>query len=134
MFELALNFDKGTVFLKDIAERQELSEKYLSKLIIPLRAAKLVSSARGAHGGYSLSKPPEKVTVREIVEVLEGELSPVECLNNASVCDRAEYCPTQEIWRALAKAMAKVLDSYTLQDLVQKHDARKPQGAWNYSI
>lgn len=134
MFELALSFNKGTVFLKDIAERQDLSEKYLSKLIIPLRAAKLVNSARGAHGGYSLSRAPEKITVREIVEVLEGELSPVECLKNASVCERTEYCPTQEIWRDLAKAMAKVLDSYTLQHLVNKHDAKKPQGAWNYSI
>ena len=134
MFELALNFKKGTVFLKDIAERQALSEKYLSKLIIPLRAAKLVTSARGAHGGYSLSRPPETITAREIVEVLEGELGPVECLKNASACDRSEFCPTQALWRDLAKAMAKVLDSHTLQSLVNKYDANKPQGAWNYNI
>lgn len=134
MFELALNFNKGTVFLKDIAERQDLSEKYLSKLIIPLKAAKLVNSARGAHGGYTVARDPETITVKEIVEALEGDLSLVECLKNASVCDSVEVCPTREIWRSLEREMRKVLENITLQSIVKDHQEKKSRGAWSYNI
>ena len=72
MLELALSHGKGPIFLKDIARRQEISDKYLSQIIIPLKSAGLVSSHRGAHGGYVLQREPARITIREIVEVLEG--------------------------------------------------------------
>ena len=80
MLELARNFDKGQVLLKDIARNEEISEKYLSLIIIPLRTAGLVQSTRGAHGGYSLTRPPEEITLKDIVQVLEGGISLVDCV------------------------------------------------------
>ena len=76
MYELALKYGAQPVFLKDIANAHGISEKYLSKLVIPLRGVALISSFRGAHGGYALARDPRKITVREIVQVLEGEIAP----------------------------------------------------------
>lgn len=134
MFELALNFGKGSVFLKDIAQKQNISEKYLSKLIIPLKAAKLVNSARGAHGGYTLAKDPERITVREIVEVLEGDISPVECVKNSSVCERVEICPTRDIWCSLEREIFRVLESVNLRTIVRDYETKNEQKILSYTI
>src|SRR4030042_540461 len=82
MVALALNYGKDPVFLKDIAKGENISEKYLSLIIIPLRGVNLVNSVRGAHGGYNLSKEPSQITLKEIVDVLEGECSLVDCVKN----------------------------------------------------
>lgn len=119
MFELALCYGQGPVFLKDIASRQEISEKYLSKLVIPLRAAGLLNSGRGAHGGYSLARSPEKINALEIVNCLEGGISPVECTTNNTVCGRAALCATHKLWRRLDEAITGVLESVTLDELVK---------------
>ena len=134
MFELALFNGKGTVFLKDIAERQVLSEKYLSKLVIPLKAAKLINASRGAHGGYTLAKVPSEITVRQIVEVLEGDICPVECVNNSSVCDRLDLCPTRDIWAVLQQEIYKVLDAVTLQKIIDDYKKKIENGSISYSI
>lgn len=134
MFELALFYGRGTVFLKDIAERQALSEKYLSKLVIPLKAAKLINASRGAHGGYTLAKKPVDITVREIVEVLEGDICPVECVNNSAVCDRLDLCPTRDIWAMLQREIYNVLDSVTLQKIMDDYKVKVENGSISYSI
>jgi Rrf2 family protein len=90
MVALALDYDKGLVFLKDIAKRENISEKYLSQIIIPLRGVGLLSSSRGAYGGYSLAKDPSHITMKEIMDVLEGDFSLVDCVNDPSKCPRAE--------------------------------------------
>ena len=118
MLELALNFNQGTVFLKDIAQKEEISEKYLSQLVIPLKASGLISSSRGAHGGYRLAKPPSQITLMEIVQILEGNLSLVECIKNPSVCSRVSQCVTRDIWEKLDETISGVLSSVTLEDLV----------------
>jgi len=118
MLELALNFKKGTIFLKDIARKEEISEKYLSHLVIPLKASGLISSSRGAHGGYRLAKSPYQITIKEIVQVLEGSLSSVECVKNPSVCSRVSKCATRSIWEKLDEKISDVLNSVTLEDLV----------------
>ncbi|KKR04429.1 MAG: Rrf2 family protein [Candidatus Uhrbacteria bacterium GW2011_GWF2_39_13] len=134
MFELALHFGKGSVFLKDIAKKQDISEKYLSKLIIPLKAAKLVNSARGAHGGYTIAREPSLITVREIVEVLEGDISPVECVKNSGVCKRASTCPTRDIWCSLEREIFNVLENITLQNIVRTHETKSAQRNFSYTI
>lgn len=118
MLELALNFNQGTVFLKDIAKKEEISEKYLSQLVIPLKASGLISSSRGAHGGYRLAKPPSQITLMEIVQMLEGNLSLVECVKNPSICSRVSKCATRDIWGKLDEKISDVLSSVTLEDLV----------------
>jgi len=118
MLELALNFKGGNVFLKDIARKEEISEKYLSHLVIPLKASGLISSSRGAHGGYMLAKPPSKINLKEIVQILEGNISLVECVKNPSVCSRVSKCATRDIWGKLDEKISDVLSSVTLEDLV----------------
>ncbi len=118
MLVLALNFDRGTIFLKDIAEKEEISEKYLSHLVIPLKASGLISSSRGAHGGYQLAKAPSQITLKEIVKTLEGEISCVECVNNPSICSRVTKCATRGIWEKLDEKISDELSSITLEDLM----------------
>ncbi|HNX59990.1 MAG TPA: Rrf2 family transcriptional regulator [Spirochaetota bacterium] len=118
MLELSKNYGKGTIFLKDIARNQEISEKYLSQLIIPLRGAGLVQSTRGAHGGYSLGKPAAEISLYEIVKALDGPISVVECVTNPKVCSRYDICPTQKIWKGLNDSMIRYLTEISLESLL----------------
>ncbi len=119
MLELALNYGNGRVLLKDIARRQEISEGYLEHLLPPLKAAGLVNSARGPHGGYMLAKAPSEITLREVVQVLEGSLSPAECVDTPSVCQRVHSCVTRDIWKELGEKISHTLESVTLRDMVE---------------
>lgn len=120
MFELGLRYGGKPMLLKDIARNEELSEKYLSQLVIPLKASGLINSVRGAQGGYLLARPPEQVTVKDIVEVLEGDLAPSDCSKDSSLCSRSSYCITRGVWEKLEKSISKTLKSITLNDLVKK--------------
>lgn len=124
MLELALNYEKGLTFLKDAAKNQEISEKYLSQLIIPLRTGGLVVSSRGAHGGYSLAREPKDITLAEIVDILEGEMAVVNCIKDAYPCDRIAACPTRDIWAELNRIVTVYLTSITLDTLVQNSSVR----------
>ncbi len=119
MLDLALNYHKGNVFLKDVASAEDISEKYLSHLVIPLKANGLISSSRGAHGGYRLAKDPSLITIKDIVQTLEGNLSPVECIKNPSVCRRVSGCVTRDVWEKLDDKISDTLSSITLKDLVK---------------
>jgi len=121
MLELAIHFKKGTIFLKDIAEKEEISEKYLSHLVISLKAGGLIFSSRGAHGGYMLAKPPSKIHLNEIVNVLEGGISLVECVENPGICSRNSQCATRDVWKKLDEKVSDLLYSITLEDLVNMH-------------
>lgn len=129
LVDLALHGAGETVQLKEIAERQQISLSYLEHLIIPLIAAGFVKSVRGAKGGIKLAKSPEQISLKMIMEVLEGPLVPVDCLRDRTSCPRSGYCATQDIWDEMGKAMEKVLASTTLQDLVdrQKYKDIKPE-------
>ena len=119
MADLAENFGKKSVFLKDIAKREEISEKYLSIIIIPLRGAGLIQSMRGAHGGYTLAKRPEEITIKDIFDALEGKICLVECIDNPKECPRVGICPTRDIWSVLGEKIRETLSSVTLADLVK---------------
>ena len=109
MLDLALNSTKGSVFLKDIAKEEEISEKYLSLIIIPLKAAGLVNSMRGAHGGYTLAKPASDITLKEIVDVLEGDTCLVDCVKNPSACSRSDTCASRDLWTILSDNISQTL-------------------------
>ncbi|MFH1753862.1 MAG: RrF2 family transcriptional regulator [Candidatus Omnitrophota bacterium] len=121
MLELALHYANGNMLLKDIARRQGISEGYLEHIVPPLRAAGLVNSVRGAGGGYALARPPAEIDLKEIVLLMEGSLSPAECIDNSGACKRSPYCVTQDVWRELGEKISETLESITLKDLAQKH-------------
>ncbi len=120
MYELAIHYGKGPVVLNDIAQRQNISGKYLSKLVILLKGARLVRTSRGFNGGYILARDPSKITLREIIEILERGITLVECVNNGKICKRSKNCPTREIWCELNKLISGYLDGITLRDLAKK--------------
>ncbi|MDE7205667.1 MAG: Rrf2 family transcriptional regulator [Lachnospiraceae bacterium] len=109
-----------TVKLKDIAARQEISEKYMEQIIAVLNKAGYVRSTRGAQGGYQLVKKPQEYTVGMILRLTEGSLAPVECLaENALPCERNGRCATVEVYRRIYDAVNDVIDKITVQDLLE---------------
>lgn len=120
MICLALNYKEGHISLKEIAKKQELSEKYLEQIINPLTKAGLVNSYRGAQGGYCLTKEPSKITVGEILHVLEGSLSPVDCVDNETNCPKSSCCSSISLWRKIKEAVDDVVNNVTLADLVEE--------------
>ncbi|WP_223069268.1 cysteine metabolism transcriptional regulator CymR [Paenibacillus caui] len=115
MMELAAKFGEGPTSLKSIAERNQLSEHYLEQLIAPLRNAGLVKSVRGAYGGYILAKPATEITAGDIIRVLEGPISPVDFTEEDDPAKR-------DLWLRIRDSIADVLDSTTLDNLVNYED------------
>ncbi len=133
MLELARNKGNGQIFLKDIAHEEEISEKYLSLIIIPLKSAGLVNSMRGAHGGYTLARDPSEITLKEIVDVLEGDTCLVDCVKNSSTCSRAETCASRDLWSIVSDGISRTLGSVTLADLA-KMSREKSEAGLMYQI
>ena len=134
MLDLALHYGEGPVLLKDLASRQELSEKYLGHLVPPLKTAGLVASSRGAHGGYSLARHPSEITLVEVVEAVEGPLVIVECVKAPDVCTRSATCVTRDVWCEVASTIQGVLASITLDTMVSRHRAKAKSDVVTYSI
>ena len=118
MLDLALHHTGEPVSLKDIARRQEISDKYLEQIISVLNKAKYVKSVRGAQGGYNLTKRPEEYTVGMILRLTEGSLAPVACVEDEMQCKRMHDCATLMVWKKMNDAINEVVDSITLADLV----------------
>jgi len=133
MVALAFNYDKGPVFLKDVAKGENISEKYLSLIIIPLRRTGLVNSIRGAHGGYLLAKDPSQITMKEIIDVLEGDCSLVDCVRNPSTCPRVTICASHDIWEIIGGKISETLNSVTL-DMLVKMNQEKAQKTMMHNI
>ncbi len=131
MIELAMNQEGSPVRIKDVATRQSISAKYLEQIVSVLVKARYVRSIRGPQGGYHLVKKPEEYRVGDIIRLIEGDMSPVSCLEDAeNNCPRQAGCVTLRIWKELDDAMRGVLDKYTLADLVQWQE----ETAQNYVI
>ena len=125
LLDLALHQGERPVKLKDIAQRQQVSLRYLEHIIGSLIAAGIIRSTRGAKGGVSLARPPEEIKLSEVVQVLEGSITPAECVDNPGICDRSELCVTRDIWDELKKAMNGLLESITLQDLLGRQKSKE---------
>jgi len=120
LVELGLHTGDGPVLLRDISKNQEISEKYLGQIMIPLKAAGLVRTYRGAHGGYRLGRQASDITLREIVEVLDGDMCLLECVRDSGSCSRIVRCVTRSVWQELGKRISSFLESMTLQDLIAR--------------
>jgi Rrf2 family protein len=134
LLDLALHQGEGLVLLKDIARRQEVSLPYLEHLITPLITAGLVKSTRGARGGVLLLKPPTEIKLSEVLELLEGSIAPVDCINNPKICPRSESCVTRDVWIEMKRAMSQVLDSTTIQNLVERQRQKEQTETGMYHI
>lgn len=119
MLDIAEHSDQGNVTLTDIAQRQDISVKYLEQIVSMLIRAGLLKSKRGAKGGYMLTRRPSEYTVGDILRITEGNLAPVECLENgANECPRSQTCPTLRFWTGLYRTVNEYLDSTTLSDIM----------------
>ncbi|MBC8276156.1 MAG: Rrf2 family transcriptional regulator [Chloroflexi bacterium] len=134
LLELALHWGEEPVLLKDVAQRQQIPLPYLEHLIGPLVQAGIVKSTRGARGGVSLLKPPEEVMLSEVIQLLEGSISPAECVDNPETCSRSNLCVTHDIWDEVKEAVSKVLESITLQDLVERRRQKGQLGVLEYPL
>lgn len=135
MIDLAAHYGEGPVLLRDIAKRQEISEKYLSNLINPLKAIGLLEATRGVYGGYVLGKAPAEITMKEIVEALEGSLCLVDCVEKPSACSRVPLCIARDLWGEAAAGMARILEQYTLADMARRQkEKRENLAPDNYTI
>ena len=128
MLDLATNDNGEPIRLKDVARRQEISEKYLEQIINPLTKSGLVKSFRGAQGGYMLTNPPEATTVGEILRVLEGSLSPVDCVDHPN-CANSDHCVSLSIWKKMKVALDEVVDNITLADMAAEYAEKNPDVA-----
>jgi len=129
MLELALQGDGAPLQAHVIAERQEISEKYLHAILSSLRTAGLVSSVRGALGGYALARRPGEIDLAQIVRAVEGPLSVVDCVYDERLCHRSSSCATRTVWESVTEAIEVALSTVTLEDLVARHARRSSDGA-----
>ena len=125
LLDLTLSGGKEPVPLKDIARRQQISLLYLEHLIAPLVAAGMIRSTRGARGGVRLARSPQEIRLSEVIGLLEGSIVVVGCIGDPDACPRSELCVTRDIWSELKKAMDGVLESITLQDLVERQKGKE---------
>lgn len=132
MLDLALNNTGACIKVKDIATRQNISEKYLEQIIAMLNKAGFVNSVRGAQGGYRIAREPEYYTIGMILRLTEGSMAPVACLDEGNECEQCDTCETLEVWKDLYAAINNVIDNVTIADLVAKRQQR--EGYFDYSI
>ena len=118
ILDMAQHYGQGAIQLGEIASRQNISLKYLEQIIRPLKGADYINSFRGAKGGHMLSKPPEEITVGEIVAVLEGGDTLIHCDKDPDDCERVDSCLTRYLWREAATAMFQRLSAITFADLI----------------
>lgn len=121
LVDLAENQSDGYITLKEAADRQEISEKYLESIVKDLLRGQFVEGVRGKGGGYRLSRPAEEINVLEVLQSTDGTLSPVACLEEGSKpCSRAAVCRTLPLWEGLNKVVSEYLGGFTVQDLIEK--------------
>lgn len=122
MIDLAARVDEGCVPLKDVADRQGISKKYLEQVVSPLVSSGLLSVTRGHRGGYKLTRTPSEITCADIVSATENGLELLDCLSGDITCERESFCISQDIWSGLERAMTDYLKSITLQDILDREE------------
>lgn len=133
MIDLAMRFGEGPVYLREIASKEDISEKYLSQIIMPLKSAGLVHSHRGVKGGYELALEPSQITMLDVVQALEGKNEILACIGPQDGCQRATQCVARNLWIKVQSAMDNTLVAVTLSELVEQVKTSN-KNHLNYSI
>jgi len=127
VLDIAMNYEGKPVPLKEIAERQEISEGYLEQLMTVLRRAGIVRSVRGQHGGYVLARKPSEILVGEIIRILEGPIAPMDCVEEqdgiVGKCNQVPDCVIRMVWVRIRDRIQEVVDSITIEDLRKDKEA-----------
>ena len=134
MADIAQHGAGEPVPLKDVAERQDLSKLYLSQLAAPLRNASLLRSVWGNRGGYVLGRPADSVNLKDIIEAVDGPVSMIDCVLDPETCDRIDYCECIGVWRDINDAIVRILEKYTLQDLIVTGEPPLRQGTTCFAV
>ncbi len=119
ILRLAKNYGQGPQLLSDISEQEDISLKYAEHLVRFLKPTGILNSYRGAKGGYELARAPQTITIKEIIEALEGEDYPVECIHSPEVCAKTKYCSSRVVWEKLETAIGDTLGKIKLSDLLE---------------
>jgi Rrf2 family protein len=125
MADIAKNGGDSPVPLRDVAERQGLSKLYLSQLAAPLRNASLLKSVWGNKGGYVVGRPASQINLLDIMEAVDGPVGVIDCVLEPETCDRVDYCECIGVWRDINAAITKIMEKYSLEDLIARGE---PQG------
>lgn len=120
MLDLAIHYGEGLILVKDIARRQHISERYLEHLLILLKVAGIVRSTRGTGGGFSLARPPSQIRLSEIIQATEGSMAPTDCVDDPEAYPQIALCAVYDVWLEVKTAINSVLESTTLQDLLER--------------
>jgi Rrf2 family transcriptional regulator, cysteine metabolism repressor len=135
MMDLAAHQGEGKpVFLSDIAKRQDISEKYLEQIFSTLRTAGFITTVRGRKGGFLLAKPSAEITASDIVTILEGPCTLVDCVSKPKACNKSESCATRDIWSLLGSKIDEVLSGFTLDQLVAMQEKKSVKDDAMYYI
>jgi Rrf2 family protein len=132
--DLAANFTGNPVLLRDIANRQEISRRYLERLFAVLKSAGIIRSIRGAQGGYILARNPNDILISEIIEALEGPFVPVDCVADETICSQKDRCVTRDIWCQIAVQLKEYFESMNLQSLVVQYNEKQGTKLNDYQI
>lgn len=124
LVEIAKRYGQGPIKRKEIVEIQDIADSYLENILVALRNAGLIRTIRGAKGGYSLSKAPEEISFLDIVEAIQGSISPIDCLDDESLCqnNNSKNCVTRPVWMDLYRAEKEVLSKHNLQTVIDNED------------
>ena len=135
LYDIAVHDDGKRRLMKDIAESQGISEKYISRLMISLRKAGLVRSVRGAKGGYRLGRDPSQISILEVVEAMEGRVCIVDCVGSSITCPKTQTCPTNGLWARLNREIRASMGKVTLSEVIEQYRGCAPSGIFgDYSI
>ena len=118
MLDLAEHYGDGNIPMKDVAERQGISKKFLEQVVSPLSVAGLLDVARGSRGGYRLAKAPEEITLAEVVRASEDGLNLMDCIGQLSVCINEGSCTSHEVWGGMQNAITAYLEGRSLADVL----------------
>jgi Rrf2 family protein len=126
MLNLARHYNSGNkaVILRNIAEEEQISIRYLEQIIISLKIYKLVKSIRGAGGGYTLARKPSEITICQILESLEGSCGLVDCVEDSDFCDRLPGCAAYEVWRGASQILKEYFERVTLQYVLEIYEKK----------
>jgi len=135
MMDIAMHAQNGLpVLLSDIVKRQDISGKYLEQIFSTLHGAGLVNTVRGRKGGYLLTRPPDKIRLKEIITVLEGPCILVDCVTDQAACPKSDKCAARDIWSLLGNKMDELLSGFTLADIVKMQNEKAGMETSMYHI
>lgn len=134
LIDLAVHAANGNVTLKEVAQRQAISEKYLWQIVNPLKLSGLIRAVAGPRGGYALAKPPTEITLRDILAVLEGDCTLYECVTAPATCPRSVTCGSREAWSEVDAKLSAALEAITLEAMANKERVMVEQAVPAYNI